>query len=126
MDQSESSPHAARNTGDDQELTAIGDSDAVRRRRKGWNLYAADRLDEALSFLREAQEAMPEDYEISFLLGLTYKRRGSPEKAKEAFELTFGNLKLIEDERRREMLRRIVKRQRNHTHAGTFYLEEEG
>lgn len=124
MDQSESSPHAAGNTGDDQELAAIGDSDAARRRRKGWNLYAADRLEQALTHLREAQEARPEDYEISFLLGLTHKRRGSPEKAEAAFEVTLENLEAIEDESRREMLRRIVKRQLNHTLKGTFYLEK--
>jgi tetratricopeptide (TPR) repeat protein len=52
----------------------------------GWVYFRLNRLDEAIRFLREAADALPEDAAISEHLGDVYIRSGQIREAVDAYE----------------------------------------
>jgi Tfp pilus assembly protein PilF len=52
----------------------------------GWVLFRNNRLEEAIRYLKEASEALPEDAAILEHLGDVYVRSGRPREAADAYE----------------------------------------
>jgi Flp pilus assembly protein TadD len=99
--------------------------DARAQLRLGWALYGAGRYERAARLLQLARDRSPQDLEVLYLLGLTFKRLGDRARAVQAFQALLPVAALTEDSIRGTMLRRLAVGHVNIISQGAWDLEPE-
>ena len=93
--------------------------------RLGWTYYGEDKLDQAMEAFRNAKDRFPEDIEVLYALGLTYKKSGKQKEALDIFHTVIKFAENIDDQTRGAMLRRLAIGHANVLERGDWDLENE-
>jgi len=99
-------------------------NDIVARRRLGWGLYGAGRIDEALGVFREARREFPEDVDLLYGLGLSAKKAGEVDEADEAFLRVADLAGRMTDPGRAEIMERLATGHHNQVRTGRWGLKQ--
>ncbi|MGA9533842.1 MAG: hypothetical protein WBR18_14075 [Anaerolineales bacterium] len=93
-------------------------------RALGWDLYGYERFDEAVDVLQGARERFPDDAETCYALGLTLKKVGKENEARQAFQSALDILKTKPGEIRFDMMRKLAGGQINLLDHGSWDINE--
>lgn len=93
--------------------------------QRGWLYYGNQKYDQALDDFSKALIKEPDNPDIIYALGITYKASGSAQKAIETFEKALLHLDKYQDAVEARMLLRLIHGHINQLKNGDWNLEKE-
>lgn len=103
----------------------LNPKDIQNHLKLGWALYGNGLYEEAMDALQIAKSRFLDDLEVLYPLGLVLKKLGKKDEALKIFTSVIDKTKILEDQIRGAMLRRLAIGHVNIIETGEWNLEKE-